>query len=73
AKPDQRLGEKACCFITFRDGKTASFEQIKTFLAEQGVSKNYWPEYIEVLSDMPRTASGKIQKFKLREMAQQLS
>jgi len=73
AKTDQRLGEKACCFVTFREGEEASFEQIKEFLASKGVSKNYWPEYIEILEAMPRTASGKIQKFKLREMAEELT
>jgi len=72
AKSHERLGEKACCFITLREGETMTFEQVQQFLADEGVSKNYWPEYIEILDAMPRTASGKIQKFKLREMAEKL-
>jgi len=72
AKPHERLGEKACCFITLREGATMNFAQVQQFLADEGVSKNYWPEYIEILGEMPRTASGKIQKFKLREMAEKL-
>ncbi|MEW5010882.1 MAG: AMP-binding protein [Cycloclasticus sp.] len=72
AKPHERLGEKACCFITLREGAAMNFAQVQQFLADEGVSKNYWPEYIEILGEMPRTASGKIQKFKLREMAEKL-
>lgn len=69
AKPDERLGERAYCFITLREGQTVTFEQLQEYLLEQGLSKNYWPEFIQILEAMPRTASGKIQKFKLREMA----
>ncbi|MBT7664883.1 MAG: hypothetical protein HN608_08155, partial [Rhodospirillaceae bacterium] len=39
------------------------------YLDEKGTAKQYWPEHLEVIDDMPRTPSGKIQKFKLREMA----
>ena len=34
---------------------------------EQGVAKQYWPEALELIDAMPRTASGKIQKFVMRE------
>ena len=43
--------------------------ELARFLAEQGMAKPYWPERLELVADMPRTPSGKIQKFKLREMA----
>jgi len=33
------------------------------------MAKQFWPERIELVADLPRTASGKIQKFKLREIA----
>ena len=46
-----------------------TLEQVKKYLAEQQLSKNYQPEYLEVIEAMPHTASGKIQKFKLREQA----
>ncbi|MNT53392.1 Short-chain-fatty-acid--CoA ligase [compost metagenome] len=42
------------------------------FLLEQRLTKNYLPEYLEVLDALPRTPSGKIQKFKLREQAQEI-
>jgi cyclohexanecarboxylate-CoA ligase len=66
--PDQRLGERACAFVTLRDEQTLSFNDMVTYLQEQNVAKQYFPERLEVLSEMPRTASGKIQKFHLREM-----
>ncbi len=72
AKPDERLGERACCFITLRDGELFELEAIKNYLAGEGISKSYWPESLQILDAMPRTASGKIQKFKLREMAKEL-
>jgi cyclohexanecarboxylate-CoA ligase len=33
------------------------------------MAKQFWPERVEVVAELPRTASGKIQKFKLREIA----
>jgi len=72
AKPDERLGERACCFITLRNDELFELEAIKNYLAEEGVSKSYWPEFLQTLEAMPRTASGKIQKFKLRQMAKEL-
>ena len=72
AKPDERLGERACCFITLKQNTEIDLQQIKDYLSAEGLSKNYWPEYLEILPAMPRTASGKIQKFKLREMAEKL-
>jgi acyl-coenzyme A synthetase/AMP-(fatty) acid ligase len=36
------------------------------------MAKQYWPERLEIVREMPRTPSGKIQKFKLREMAASL-
>jgi len=69
AMPDERLGELGCCFITLQPGRRLSFEDMKEFLSERKVAKSYWPEHLEIIAEMPRTASGKIQKFQLREMA----
>ena len=65
AKSDERLGERAYCFITLNEETDINLQQVKDYLSTQGLSKNYWPEYLEVLSSMPRTASGKIQKLKI--------
>lgn len=69
AMPDQRLGEKACVFITLHPGQTLSFEELSNYLLSQNLAKQYLPERLEIIDQMPRTASGKIQKFILRERA----
>ena len=70
AMPDERLGERGCVFLTLREGASMSLPELTDFLGEQKVAKPYWPERVEVIEAMPRTPSGKIQKFKLREVAQ---
>jgi cyclohexanecarboxylate-CoA ligase len=69
AMPDQRLGERGCAFVLTKDGAKLDLAELARFLGEHGMAKQYWPERLEVVGEMPRTPSGKIQKFKLREMA----
>ncbi|HMO47787.1 MAG TPA: AMP-binding protein [Rubrivivax sp.] len=67
--PDARLGERGCAFVVLRPGAALSLEALQAYMAESKVAKQYWPERIEIVDDLPRTSSGKIQKFKLREAA----
>ena len=73
AMPDDRLGELGCCFVTLNPGVGFSFQDMIDYLLENQLAKNYLPEHLEIINDMPRTASGKIQKFQLREMAKGFS
>lgn len=69
AMPDPRLQEKACAFICMKPNTAPlTMQALQQFLTEKGIAKPYWPEHLEVVEDFPRTASGKIQKFKLREL-----
>jgi cyclohexanecarboxylate-CoA ligase len=68
AMPDERLGERACAFIVGE----LDFETMLEYLDSRGVSKTYWPERLEPVDALPRTPSGKIQKFVLREQARAL-
>lgn len=69
AMPDPRLQEKACACICLKpNAPELTFEGMQQFLEEKGVAKQYWPERLELFEEFPRTPSGKIQKFKLREM-----
>lgn len=70
--PDERLGERVCAFVTTRPGETLSFNAMIEYLTEKQISKTYFPERLEILEEMPQTPSGKLQKFKLREMASNL-
>ena len=72
AMPDPRLGERACAFIAPRSGRALDLPALRTFLDERRVAKQYWPERLELLEELPKTASGKIQKYVLRERARLL-
>jgi cyclohexanecarboxylate-CoA ligase len=67
--PDDRLGERGCAFVTLQPGGSLDLVGMLRYLDEFGTAKQYWPEHLEVVEAMPRTPSGKIQKFKLRERA----
>jgi len=69
AMPDSRLGEKGCAFVTIHEGQDLTFEKLIAFLETKKLAKQYLPERLEILQDMPRTPSGKIQKFVLRNIA----
>lgn len=68
AIPDPRLQERACACLVLKAGAPElTFEAMKEFLATKGVAKQYWPEKLVIREDLPKTPSGKIQKFQLRE------
>lgn len=73
AMPDARLSERACAFITLKQSETLNFEEMAGYLTEHKMAIQYFPEKLEVLDEMPRTPSGKIQKFRLREIAETFS
>ena len=68
AYPDERLGERACAVVVTKPGASLTFGELIGFLTEHKLARQYLPERLEVLTAMPTTPSGKIQKFKLREM-----
>lgn len=66
--PDRRLQERAACCVVLKEGAgDMTLSDLQSFLGEKGVAKQYWPESFQVMDDLPRTASGKIQKYKLRD------
>ena len=67
--PDQRLGERACAFVVVKPGETFSRNEMVRFLEQEKIARQYLPERLEIVEDLPRTPSGKVQKFKLREVA----
>ena len=72
AMPDERLGERACAFAVLDDGGELEFEAMLEYLDTCKVTKTYWPERLELVESLPRTPSGKIQKFVLRAQAREL-
>ena len=68
AYPDERLGERACAIVVPKPGQSIDFTSMVEFLKAQKVAVQYIPERLVVRDAMPATPSGKIQKFKLRDM-----
>lgn len=68
AAPDERMGEHGCAFFRMQVGTGApTLEDVRAHLSAAGLARQKWPEELRVVEDLPRTASGKIQKFVLRE------
>ncbi len=66
---DERLGERVCLAIIARDGTRLDASQMLDHLGEHGLSKYDMPEYFLCMDAFPQTASGKILKRELVEMA----
>jgi acyl-CoA synthetase (AMP-forming)/AMP-acid ligase II len=64
AAPDERLGEHACAFVR---GEAPTLDDVRAAMAAAGLAKQKWPEEVRAVDDFPRTASGKVQKFVLRQ------
>ena len=68
AAPDARLGEHACAFFRMQQGAAApDLGALRGALETAGLARQKWPEEIQVIDDFPRTPSGKIQKYVLRQ------
>ena len=68
AYPDERLGERACAVVVPKPGQSIDLPGVVEYLKAQKVAVQYIPERLVVMDAMPATPSGKIQKFKLREL-----
>jgi len=67
AKPDDKWGETPCAFIELKPGEKATREDIIAW-CRKNLAGYKCPRYV-VFAELPRTSTGKIQKFKLRDMA----
>jgi fatty-acyl-CoA synthase len=67
AKPDDKWGETPCAFIELKPGQKATREDLIAW-CRNNLAGYKCPRYV-VFTELPRTSTGKIQKFKLREMA----
>ena len=66
--PDPRLQERACACVVLKPGiEDFTFTEMQQFLNDKGLARQYWPESLQVMAELPSTSTGKIQKFRLRE------
>jgi fatty-acyl-CoA synthase len=67
ARPDEKWGETPCAFVELKPGKAATADDILDW-CRAGMARYKVPRHV-VFTELPKTSTGKIQKFKLREMA----
>ena len=68
AAPDDRLGERAAAVLRIREGHDMpTVDEVRDHFKGAGVATQKWPEELHRVGDFPRTASGKVQKFKVRQ------
>jgi non-ribosomal peptide synthetase component E (peptide arylation enzyme) len=66
--PDAEMGERVCAFLVCRPAQSITISEVTSFLEEKGLARFKWPERIEVVSSLPKVASGqKIDKKRLKE------
>ena len=67
AVPHSRLGEGVGACIVPETGHHVDMDTLRDILAVSGLAKQKWPQYLELFAALPKTASGKVQKDKLRQ------
>ena len=65
--PDHKYGEAVCAWIRLRDGVNATAEEFREFCRGQ-IATYKIPRYIRFTTEFPMTVTGKVQKFKMREL-----
>ncbi len=66
--PDERFGEEVMAWVMLRPGESADAEEIREF-CQGRIAHFKVPRYVKVTEEFPMTVTGKIQKFRMREMA----
>jgi cyclohexanecarboxylate-CoA ligase len=66
--PDERLGERCHAVIKLSmAGDQLKLANLTAHLEKLEVTKQYWPEFLSIVEEFPRTATGKIQRFAVRD------
>jgi acyl-CoA synthetase (AMP-forming)/AMP-acid ligase II len=69
AMPSQKTGEAICAFIVPRDGDALDLADVARIIGDAGLARQKIPAHVELVTELPKTASGKIRKDLLREQA----
>ena len=68
AAPDERLGEHVCAFVRLTEGSSpVELADVRAQLQGAGLARQKWPEELKLVPELPRTPSGKVKKFVLRD------
>jgi fatty-acyl-CoA synthase len=66
--PDRKMGEEICVWIQLKEGERATEEEIKEWCKGR-IAHYKIPRYVKFVTEFPMTVTGKIQKFKMREIS----
>jgi acyl-CoA synthetase (AMP-forming)/AMP-acid ligase II len=73
AAPDERFGERVVAVLRIRSGEAMpTRDRVREHFAETGLARQKWPEALHEVDDFPRTASGKVQKYLVRQTVREL-
>ena len=67
AMPHERMGETVCAYVIPQPGQRVDVPALAAWLERAGLARQKFPERVELVDELPRTASGKVQKNILRE------
>jgi cyclohexanecarboxylate-CoA ligase len=73
AHADDRIGGERVCAVVVPREEAPTLNELRDHLRKAGMSVSYWPDRLELISEMPKTPSGKIRKFLLRERLKETS
>ncbi|WP_051265529.1 class I adenylate-forming enzyme family protein [Nakamurella lactea] len=65
--PDEVFGERVCVVVELHDGATLQLPELLAHLESRGVSKDSWPERLEIVDAIPQSSGGKVAKGQLRK------
>ncbi len=68
AMPDPIYGEKVCAFVIPKPGKNLTLRDVIAHFERSGVARQKTPERLEIVTELPRTPSGKVKKFELKKL-----
>jgi cyclohexanecarboxylate-CoA ligase len=68
AMADPRLVERCCAVVIPREGQSLTLGELTAYLESQQLARHKFPERLEIVSEFPMTPSGKIQKYRLRQL-----
>ncbi|MBB2940022.1 cyclohexanecarboxylate-CoA ligase [Amycolatopsis bartoniae] len=71
AMPDRVLTEKACAFVVARPGARLDLDDLVRHLESTDTARQKFPERLELVESLPKTASGKVQKVVLRQLVKE--
>jgi fatty-acyl-CoA synthase len=66
--PDARYGEELCAWVRLREGHTLTVEELREYCAGR-IAHYKIPRYLRITDEFPLTVTGKVQKFRMREIS----